>query len=175
MAASTAASSGCRSAADFWNQYHDAASAPYTPSPHSATFRYSSRTRLFPNAPSLRARTASRGFRHRLGPRGRDGLAQLPPQRPLLAEPEVLRQLLRDGGRAAAEVAVLQRGGERNPGLLPVDAVVLEEARVLAVHHCPDQPDRDAVERDPVLVPFRRPAPLAGFAHAGLDDGRRGR
>jgi len=67
------------------------------------TFRYSSRTRLFPNASSLRARMARAASATASAPRRARGFRQLP----------------RDGGRAAAEVPGSSAGGERNPGLLP--------------------------------------------------------
>src|SRR5262249_642504 len=87
-----------------------------------------------------------------LQPARQDRFAQLPPQRPLFAEPEVLRELLRDGGGAAPEMALLHGGGQRDPRLLLVDPVVLEEAGILAVDHGPDQPDGNLVHRHPVLV-----------------------
>src|SRR5207253_260938 len=110
-----------------------------------------------------------------LQPPGEEHLPQLAPESPLFTEPEVLRQLLGDRRSAAPEMAVLQRGGERDPGLLLVDPVVLEESRVLAVHHRADQPGGDAVERHPMLVAPAGAAPLACLVHAGLDQRGGGR
>src|SRR5438132_8005662 len=104
-----------------------------------------------------------------LQPPGEEHLPQLAPESPLFTEPEVLRQLLGDRRRAAPEMAVLQRGGERDPGLFLVDPVVLEESCVLAVHHRADQPGGDAVERHPMLVASAGAALPVRLLRAGLD------
>src|SRR3989441_962525 len=114
-------------------------------------------------------------FAQPLQPPGKEHLPQLAPESPLFTEPEVLRQLLGDRRSAAPETAVLQRGGERDPGLLLVDPVMLEESRVLAVHHRADQPGGDAVERHPMLVAPAGAAPLARLVHASLDQRGGGR
>ena len=92
-----------------------AASAPQMPSPHSITFRYSSRIRCFDSSASRRRVISS--SRH---------LADRVLRR---REIQVLRELLGDRAGAARELAALHVGLDRLLQLVVVDRLVLSRTR----------------------------------------------
>jgi hypothetical protein len=81
---------------------------------------------------------------------GEDQLLELPPRRARRAQPQVLRQLLRDRAAAAHDLVRAEVLLRREPDLVPVEPVVGEELVVLRNEDGPAQRGRNMLERHPV-------------------------
>jgi len=97
-------------------------------------------------------------------------LLRLAPQAPLGAEPQVLGELLRQGGGAAQRPPLAEAvvGGGLN--LVPVEGAVRVEARVLRDQHRLDEPGGDVVQADPGLLRPEAPPGGPGLGAPLLDD-----
>src|SRR5450830_1327937 len=110
---------------------------------------------------------------------GDRGLASLPPPRAFAGEPQVLRELLRERrGAPEASPAVPGVGPvpcAGGPDRVPVDATVLEEARVLGGEDGADEDGRHLGERHRAAVDRVAPAlPAKALLSRADERGRRG-
>src|SRR5439155_9660855 len=86
---------------------------------------------------------------------GDEGLLPLAQPGAVARKEEILRELLADGGGPGDDLALLLVSRARLLDRFPIEAFVVEKARVLRGHHGALEVRRDALVRHP-LVPERR-------------------